>query len=70
MFVNRLPSSIWFWIAVAGVAGLLVFWLAGWKASKAWKVVKLLGKFAVNLLALFLGLFGIQFKKILDGVEE
>lgn len=68
MFVNSLLKSKLFWAVVAGL--VLIFWLARWDASKAWKVVKLLGKFAVNLLALFLGLFGIQFKKILDGVEE
>ncbi|MBA7669809.1 hypothetical protein ES703_77943 [subsurface metagenome] len=67
MFVNSLLKSKYFWAVIAGL--VLIFWLARWDASKAWKVIKLLGKLAINLFALFLGLFGLQFKKILDGVE-
>lgn len=66
--VNPLLRSKLFWAVVVGL--VLILWFTKFDFKKVWKILKLLGKLAVNLFALFLGLLGIQFKKILDGVEE
>jgi len=67
VFVNRLLKSVYFWAVLGGL--IFLFVLTKFNFSKVVKIIKLLGKLGVNLLALFLGLFGIKFRKILDEIE-
>lgn len=64
VIVNRMLRSVYFWVVIAGLA--LIFWLAKGNVSKVVKVIKLLGDLVVQLLTIFLGVFGIKFKKYLD----
>jgi len=65
-FVKPLFRSGLFWTAILVL--FLIFWLSKWKVSKAKEILRLLIKFVVGLVSLFLALFGIQVKKMFDEV--
>lgn len=67
MFVNRLLGSKIFWSAMIALACIL--YLTKGSLSKTKEILRLMAKLAVNLVALFLGLFGIQFIKFFEEVE-
>lgn len=67
-FVNPLLGSKLFWAVVCGL--VLLLWLVKFDLSKAWKITNLLGKFVVNLFALFLALSLWPFVKTFQETEK
>jgi len=66
--VKALLGSKFFWFSIGGF--VLLLWLTKFDFSKVWKIIKLLGKFAVNLLALFLALFISPFVKTFQETDR
>jgi len=66
--VKSLLRSKFFWFSIGGF--VLLLWLTKFDLSKVWKIIKLLAKFAVNLLALFLALVLSPFIKFFQEAEE
>jgi len=66
--VKSLLRSKFFWFSIGGL--VLLLWLTKLDFSKAWKIIKLLGKFGANLLALFLALALSPFIKLFQETEE
>lgn len=67
-FVKSFFGSKFFWFSIGGL--ILLLWLTKFDLSKVWKIIKLLGKLGVNLLALFLGLALSPFIKVFQEAEE
>jgi len=66
--VKSLLRSKFFLFSIGGL--ILLLWLTKLDFSKVWKIIKLLGKFGANLLALFLALVLSPFIKLFQETEE
>jgi len=62
MFVNKILGSAYFWLAIAGLG--LLFLLRKKTASKALKIIKLLGSLLLKLLDLFFALFNLKLERL------
>ena len=67
-FVKSFFGSKFFWFSIVGL--VLLLWLTKFDFSKVWKIIKLLGKFGVNIFAIFLHLAISPFVKMFQEVEE
>jgi len=62
MFVNKILSSVYFWLAI-GILGLLV-WITKGKPSKLIEIFKLLGTLFQKLLDLVFAVFNLKIQRI------
>lgn len=62
MIVNRILRSIYFWLAI-GALGLLLLLRKG-AASKALKIIKILGSLLMKLVDLFFALFNLKLERL------
>lgn len=67
MFVNKILGSVYFWLAIGGL-GLLLLLRKG-AASKALKIIKILGSLLLKLLDLVFAVFNLRFTKIMNFEE-
>ena len=63
MFVNKILGSVYFWLAIGGL-GLLLFTRKG-VASKALKIIKLLGSLFLKLLDMIFAVFNLKLERIM-----
>ncbi|MBA7645158.1 hypothetical protein ES703_52911 [subsurface metagenome] len=66
--VKSLLRSKFFWFSIGGFA--LLLWLTKFDFSKVIKIIKLLGKLGVNLVALFLHLAISPFVKMFQEIDR
>lgn len=62
MFINKILKSIYFWLAIGGL-GLLLLLRKG-AASKALKILKLLGSLFLRLLDMIFAVFNYRLEKL------
>lgn len=67
-FVKSLLRSKFFWFSIGGL--ILLLWLTKFDFSKVIKIIKLLGKLGVNLVALFLHLAISPFVKMFQEIDR
>lgn len=62
MFVNKVLGSAYLWLALGGL-GLLLLLRKG-AASKALKIIKILGSLLMKLVDLFFALFNLKLERL------
>ena len=64
MFINRMIKSVYFWLIITGL-GLLLLTRKG-AASKALKIIKILGSLFLKLLDLIFALFNLKLERVMN----
>lgn len=67
MFVNKILRSVYFWIALGGLAILLLLTKGGF--SKLIKILKLLGTALLKILDIIFALFNLKLERVMNFEE-